>query len=223
MIFIHMVLVFFLSFPLFYSFNSTEIYNITIGNQYNFTNLSINKNYQFHIEINNPPELNIKIFPSFPNKIEYRKIYSQLFYITECESDLSCGSKEIFGFHDYKFSYSESKNCILIAYEIKNNKTKKILLEFCPNFNLNIKVDLGKTYNITTGVIYNFTDILDSFTYHFFVSDIKRFQRINITIITKQEGWCYYPFDDIYIKEFKTGADIIIILIFTRILQKWMV
>ena len=204
-----MVLVLFLSFPLFYSFDSTEIYNITIGNQYNFTNLSINKNYQFHIEINNPPELNIKIFPYFPNKniIEYHKIYSQLFYITECESDLSCGSKEIFGFHDYKFSYSESKNCILIAYEIKNNKTKKILLEFCPNFNLNIKVDLGKTYNITTGVINNFTDILDSFTYHFFVSDIKRFQRINITIITKQKGWWYDPFKDICIKEFKTGAD----------------
>ena len=101
-----MALVLFLSFPLFYSFNSTEIYNITIGNQYNLTNLSINKNYQFHIEINNPPELNIKIFPYFPNKniIEYHKIYSQLFYITECESDLLCGSKEIFGFHEYKFS-----------------------------------------------------------------------------------------------------------------------
>jgi hypothetical protein len=74
-----MVLVLFLSFPFSYSFDSTEIYNITIGNQYNLTNVSITKNYQFHIEINNPQELNIKIFPSFHNISEYRKIFRQLF------------------------------------------------------------------------------------------------------------------------------------------------
>ena len=204
-----LILLIILPYLFFTSLIGTESYNITEGYEFKLANLKNATKYQFYFQANYPKQL-IFEFQIFSKNDEF---FHELltFYIKECESDLLCTEQKAFNYfrRNYMIIYLESKNEYYfndrIPYYISNYKTQKILFEFMPALNLDyfiININLGKEYILSKDHPSNFTNIIKNNIYHFFLLDLKRFQRVNIEIISKSYHFWRDDFKKIYIKEF---------------------
>ena len=61
-----------------------------------------------------------------------------------------------------------------------------------------IEVSTEESFDIPIGIINTFNNLLEYLNYQFFITGIKRLQRINVTISVKSNNY-FIPFDYIYV------------------------
>ena len=90
----------------------------------------------------------------------------------------------------------------MINHFIRNQKAKRIIIHFYPNYNLtylNIIVDLANPFYLQKGITQKFNNILEYYNYQFFLG-VELFQRINVTITAKSTE--LRPFNYVNITEY---------------------
>ena len=157
-------------------------YNLTLGNPLNITNVKEYYNYMFYLEVKYPQELRIKL--TIPNEIAREKLqYEKLYFEEEKNSD---GTYYFHGhlFYENSIKYYPDKTVrIMLNHFIRIQKNKKLIIYFCPSYNLtyfNIIVFSVNPFYLQNGIRQKFTNILEYYNHQIFL-EVKRFQRINTT------------------------------------------
>ena len=182
-----------------FSIIKENIYNITLGNPLNITNISGFEKFIFHLEVKYPQELGIKI--TIPNEIEPERLEYKTLFVEEGTNPDGTTTYPI-NKNSIKF-YKDKKVRFLIKHFIKFHKTKKCRFYFYPWHKLsyfNIIVDLVKPFYLKKGISQKFTNLLEYYNYQFYLLGVKRFQKINVTIKAKSSE--FRPFNCVYVAEY---------------------
>ena len=204
MLIIHVIFILILFLPFFNSSDDINIYNISLGTPLNITNLQYHKEYLFNIEAKYPKTLRIKIIVK-NNWLQYtlsNSLYIKEYkYINNNYSDdftpLSQSSAE-----GKEYEIDEPVRN-LFSYTENNSETNFCTIKFVCEYEYNyfyIVIEYEKPYDLPVGITKNFYNILEFYTNHFFITGVKRFQRINVTMTAKSTN--NNPFSDIYISEY---------------------
>ena len=190
MVSIYLIFEFFLLFHPLTSSNKTNNFNLSIGIPLNITDIYKNSSYIFNIEAQYGKELRLRII--IPNMIEESELLNKGIYVSEYE-DINNYISEIFRDFNYypSIKYNPDDTIrILFDYNIWHRKTNLCLIKFIIDFDINyfyIVADFGKPYEISVGINQTFPN-LEFFRNYFFITGVKSFQSINVTLIA-QSPW----------------------------------
>ena len=204
MLYIYKLIILFLLFSPLISYIEGNYYQLVLGTPLNITNLTDNEHNKFLLKAKYQQELRIKII--IPNEIEKKILEERIISIWEY-IDINDGY-----YLDCKFIYfsrisirynSDNTIRILFNYYVRNINTnflKFLYLSYYRPKYFYIIVELAEHYDINTGIVCGFDNLLEHYENKFFISGVKRFQRINVSLTVKSSE--FEAFELVYIKEF---------------------
>ena len=214
MIFIYLIFDFFLLFHPLTSSDKANNFNLSIGVPLNITKIDKNTNYIFNIEAQYSKEITVKII--IPNMIMESELLEKKIYLSEWEDiNTYIGEFSWFLSSDSSIKYNPDGTIkILFDHSIRFKETNLCLVKFMIDFDVTyfyIVADLAKPYEpyeLNVGTTQTFHNI-EFFRNYFFITGVKRFQRINVTITAQSlhgnpfdESFKINEYYSLYIREY---------------------
>ena len=175
------------------SFNSSEdinIYNASLGIPLNITNLKNGSKYLFNIEAKYPKILRIKIIVM---KNLLQTTLGGSLYIKEYKD---INNNYSVGFTHLKYFSSNDKEReidepvrYLFDYTLSNSETNFCTIKFVCKYDhgyFYTVIEYDVPYDLPVGITKIFYNVSEYYFHHFFITGVKRFQRINVTMIANE-------------------------------------